>query len=945
MDQTELAGHLVTADDEERAAWLARYPSLADAGLARALKAAFDDAESSDPERAIAAAAALGLLAAVAHDAETGALAAWTAGMAAQLNGQMEESIAHLDDAEARFQALQQCHNAAATQVSKLFALAVLGRYDEALACGERARDVFVTCGDIVAAGKIEQNLGNIHARRECYAEAERLFRSARDRFLAADDQKQLAQIDNCLANVLTSQHRFAEGAKLYEQALARAEVAGLDITQAEIECNLGCLALYQGRYDRALDYLERSRRRYAALGMPHDSAIAEQELADAYLELNLAPEAAELYARALPQFVELGMRAEQARTLAYYGRACFLLGEHDRARELLAEAGLLYEAEENAAGRATVLLTEAQMEYAAGNYAAAASAAARAEGPFATAGVWGRLLLARWLHGEATRALGKRDVARTLVEAALSDAEVQQVPQVAWRCHTSLGLLAASAGDGAGAEESFKRAVAVIEDLRAPLPADEFRTAFLTDKLPAYTELVRLCLADGSDRRAAEALGYVERARSRALLEMMAGALRARPQPRNPLEAELLARLDELRAELNWFYTQINRPPDDETFRSAEAIASLQQDVRERESAVLEITRQIQQCSDAALIRVEPVDMAELQRDLGPDTALVEYFSLDGNLLAFVVTGEGVEVVRGLGSEGQVEAALSQLHFQLGGLRYGAGRLRAHLDQLALRARHYLSLLYDVLLRPIEGRLGGRRLVIVPHRALHYVPFHALFDGSEYVIERREVSYAPSAAVLRHCCARAETSWRRAVLLGVPDAHAPRVRDEVIALTPLFPTVVVLLDEHASLAELRAQAPGADVLHLACHGRFRPDNPLFSSLRLADGWLTVHDAYSLDLDCSLVTLSACETGMSVVAPGDDLIGLARGFFAAGALSLVVSLWTVDDESTTALMASFYERLLAGDGPAAALRHAQRQLLHRAAHPFFWAPFVLLGRW
>ena len=84
---------------------------------------------------------------------------------------------------------------------------------------------------------------------------------------------------------------------------------------------------------------------------------------------------------------------------------------------------------------------------------------------------------------------------------------------------------------------------------------------------------------------------------------------------------------------------------------------------------------------------------------------------------------------------------------------------------------------------------------------------------------------------------------------------------------------------------------------------------------------------------------------MSVVAPGDDLIGLARGFFAAGAPSLVVSLWTVDDESTAALMASFYERLLAGDGPAAALRHAQRQLLHQAAHPFFWAPFVLLGRW
>jgi CHAT domain-containing protein len=136
-----------------------------------------------------------------------------------------------------------------------------------------------------------------------------------------------------------------------------------------------------------------------------------------------------------------------------------------------------------------------------------------------------------------------------------------------------------------------------------------------------------------------------------------------------------------------------------------------------------------------------------------------------------------------------------------------------------------------------------------------------------------------------------------------------------------------------------------ADVLHLACHGYFRPDNPLFSSLRLADGWLTVRDAYDLDLSCDLVTLSACETGVSAIAPGDELIGLARGFFSAGAPALLVSLWRVDDHITADMMASFYKQLREGDGPAAALRHAQRELLERHPHPFFWSPFVLLGRW
>jgi CHAT domain-containing protein len=104
--------------------------------------------------------------------------------------------------------------------------------------------------------------------------------------------------------------------------------------------------------------------------------------------------------------------------------------------------------------------------------------------------------------------------------------------------------------------------------------------------------------------------------------------------------------------------------------------------------------------------------------------------------------------------------------------------------------------------------------------------------------------------------------------------------------------------------------------------------------------------AHDLDLrQCGLVVLSACETGLSALAPGDDLIGLARGFFLAGALSLVVSLWTVDDETTAQLMSRFYTRLLLGDGPAAALRAAQCHLLKQHPHPFFWSPFISLGRW
>jgi CHAT domain-containing protein len=432
-------------------------------------------------------------------------------------------------------------------------------------------------------------------------------------------------------------------------------------------------------------------------------------------------------------------------------------------------------------------------------------------------------------------------------------------------------------------------------------------------------------------------------------MMARLGGALPPRLRPRDALEAELLVRLAELRAELNWFYSQINRPPDADAPRSAEVTAELLAAARAREDAISELTRQLQQRAEgpasAPLQQAEAADIGLIGRDVGQDTALVEYFSLDGELLAFVVTDAGIEVVRGLATEAQVEALLGQLRFQVDSLRYGIERMRAHLPQLALRSRHYLAGLYDLLLRPLEARLGDRRLVVVPHRALYYVPFHALYDGSGYVIERREVAYAPSAAVLHHCLALAPRPLRRALLLGVPDQQIPRVRDEVRAIEALFPESTTLLDRSATVAALRAHASSADVLHLACHGQFRQDNPLFSSLRLADGWLTVRDAYDLDLDCGLVTLSACETGANAIASGDELMGLARGFFSAGAPSLVVSLWTVDDSSNATLMTDFYTQLQAGAGPAAALRHAQRALLEDHPHPFFWSPFVLLGRW
>jgi CHAT domain-containing protein len=945
MQHAELAELLVNAGKANREELLRENPTLVGVQLAYRLKDICLDGWSTHPDQALGAAAALEFLLTENPSSEIKALTAWASGLTSLIGGNMIAAIRALEESERQFLSIGKLHMAAATRVSKLIALSMLGRYDEAIECGLHAREVFLEHNDFQAAGKIEHNIGNLFFRRDRYLDAELFQTAARERFLALDDRKQLATVNNCLANTHALLHKFKSAEDLYQQALAQAESAGLPITLAGIEGNIGLFALLQGQYDRALDYLERSRQHYTALGLITQAVLAEQEIADTYVELNLAPEALEIYKRVISTFSEQGMRAEEARVRAYGGRALMLLNQTDEAQRWLAEATPLYAAEGNLVGAAFVELMHAQLLYKKRDFKAAETLAAQAESALQTSGSWQRLLLARWLRGEAERAMGNHAQARSILQQTLHEAEAHGQPQIAERCFSSLGLLAFHYGDLKFAELNFRKAIELTEELRAPLPGEDFRSAFFSDRVSPYNELVKLCLT-GGDSRAVEALNFAESARSRSLVDTLSG-LAPRSIARDDFEAELLGKIETLREELNYLYNQLNRAVRGEV-QTAEDSSAIQQELLKRERKLLEINRQLQhrgvkQGRSDAGTKLFSID--KLQAALGADRALVEYTTIDDQLVAFVITNAGVEVVRDLGAEREVAAEIERCRFQIETLRYGAERVRDHLPELTERTQKHLRKLSDRLVRPIEPLIGERQLVIVPHRALHYLPFHALFDGHSYLVERREVSYAPSANVLQQCLDRPKRGFQTALLLGVADERIPRVRDEVVAIGRAFPNARQLLNEAATIDSLRQNSKDLDVLHLACHAQSRSDNPLFSSLRLGNGWLTVRDAYGLELKCGLVTLSACETGISAVAPGEELIGLARGFFSAGSPSIVLSLWTVDDEATAELMVTFYDELRKSNSPARALREAQVAQLRQRAHPFFWSPFIVVGRW
>jgi CHAT domain-containing protein len=231
-----------------------------------------------------------------------------------------------------------------------------------------------------------------------------------------------------------------------------------------------------------------------------------------------------------------------------------------------------------------------------------------------------------------------------------------------------------------------------------------------------------------------------------------------------------------------------------------------------------------------------------------------------------------------------------------------------------------------------------------VPHGLLHQVPFHALFDGERYLIERFEISYAPSAKVFSLCQRQTSRGLDKALALSVADPLIPAVADEARAVARHLPSAEVLTDRQATLSALREKAPDCGVLHLACHGMFRADNSMFSALKLHDGWLTAADVIGLDLGGALVTLSACESARNQVLAGDELVGLVRGFLGAGAATLVATLWLVQDDTTSWLMEKWYAQLRTGVERAAALRNAQLALKEKLPHPYYWAPFVLIGQ-
>jgi CHAT domain-containing protein len=333
---------------------------------------------------------------------------------------------------------------------------------------------------------------------------------------------------------------------------------------------------------------------------------------------------------------------------------------------------------------------------------------------------------------------------------------------------------------------------------------------------------------------------------------------------------------------------------------------------------------------------------LPELRDALAEGTTLVEYYQARGQLYAAVLDRTRLDIVP-LAPASRVRSLLRLLQFQLSKFRLGPSYTESFAEPMRAATEAHLAELHEELIAPVRHLLTGRHLVIVPHDFLHYVPFHALPGAGGYLIDEFTISYAPSASVYRLCRLKTPVARERSLVMGVSDGATPSIPEEIAAVAGTVPAPDVLMGADATHEALRRLAPRSRFIHMATHGVFRADNPMFSAIMLGDGPLNLFDLYHLDLSAELVTLSGCSTGMNAVIGGDELVGLVRGLLYSGARSVMLTLWDAHDFSTTRFMTAFYTQLHSPAGLSAAVRHAMQEVRREFPHPFYWAPFILVG--
>ncbi len=862
--------------------------------------------------------------------------------------GELERALQLIAAARTEFLGVNDEIAALRTDLGRMQVLDDLGRHGAAVDVGEALLEVLEAVS--VPTEREQQRatvraaaLGNVgvahsftgrHERSlECYAASEAAY-------AALDMTVQVAQQRANRGIELLALGRARESAECLAAARDAFDDAGDRLWSAKCAVHLA-EALHQlGSLVEALAGLEHARTTLAELGAHAEEVRARLETGRAYLAAGLYAEARAACVGAAESAEEHDLRHVEG--FARFTLALAMIGVDDLAG---AESELLRATELfNTAGdrqyQARVLLTQAELAILRGSSETAAGLLADAIIAL-EAGSWQiPLVSARLLEVDLASSAPERADLLTAVGPIVRDLGVPELRHAYDLRQAQVHLDQDRVEE---AEVALRRAVELVETRGASLGDPQLRIAFRSDRVSAHDALIDLLARRGGPGDIAEACRVSDLAKAQTLLDLTGGTVGAVSDP-GPVaqdpdgRGELLVRL---RADLNATYGAL-QSADEASRRSL-----LRERAARLEDELTSLRLRASASSAGAHSVVAPSQSSEERRwawlleSSKAGRVLVQFHVIGDDVLVFVIVDGEVHLRRLVDVMPDIVRCLDALVAQWSRFTIGSAFVRRHSAMLTETTVAVMTALHALVLAPVQELLESgpvRELVVVPHRELQRVPFHALHDGELHVAERWPVALSPT---LPQPATQPLKPRSGLLVLAVPDDRGPQIEDEA-QLLGARSDALVLRGADATSGALATHLPGPQRVHLACHGLFRPDNPLFSALMLGNGWLTSADVLGLDLGGALVILSACESGRMSVRTAEP-VGLAWAFLAAGASGVIVSQWIVDDAVTVQVMRALHGHLDAGIAPAEALRRAQLDVAIDHSHPYYWAPFVYVA--
>ncbi len=929
-------------DDRSRSAFLSRDPKLQ---TPEAVQQLFDEVirlVRVDLRRAHRLAKAASWLGRQLRDEPSRALGLRALGHVYYLQNKHQFARKQYEAAIAIYTSLNRELELARTMTAALQSLIYLGEYDLAFEWSERARAIFEKHGDLLRLARLDTNVGNICHRQDRFQEAIALYQRA---YAVFEEQGQVLDTAIVLRNLgvsYISLNQFSEALETYSKARDFCARQHAPLLLAEVEYNVAYLYYLRGEYARAISSYEITRELCVQAGDPYHRALCDLDQSEMYLELNMSRDGARLAESARAGFQKLKMRYEIAKATAFIGLAANQLGDRARALKMFTTARKLFIEERNQLWPAVLDLYRAVVLFDDGDDEGSAELCQAALDVFVANSIHSRAAVCEILLAQLALRSCEFTIAQEYCRSTIDRLETLEAPAIACHAYLSMGEAQESLLDFEDARTSYETASAILEELRSELVQEDSKIAFLKDKLTIYENLVALILRGQPNQDdKTRAFDQIERAKSRSLAELLAVHVKPVSSPAGPTGME---GVDELRDQLNWTTHLLERDQMQSEPSSATHTKQLREKARVLKGKLADALMEAKFRGERVPVTESggTLSLVDIRESLPPDTTVLEYYQCRDSFLACVLDRDGIEILE-IAHVSRIRERLRLLQFQFSKFRLGPGYITLFTEQLYRAVETNLALLYSDLIAPVRARLRGQHLVIVPHGLLHQLPFHALARDGIALLDEFDISYAPSASVLAWLLKKETVSTSESLVIGVADPLAPHIQREVETVASDLSNATLLLGKSATLESLRSFAPRARNIHIAAHGYFCEENPMFSSIRLGDSSLTLIDLYQLTLSADLVALSGCGTGINVVLGGDELRGLVRGLLHAGAHSMMVSLWDVHDESTTEFMTFFYKNLRSMT-KSQALRLAALKVRKSRVHPYYWAPFVLVGK-